>query len=458
MFVRRVSSLSLLVIGLSSAHADTLHVAGGGDDDGPGSAARPWRTLQHAAEQVHAGDVVEVAAGSYRGFALHRAGTADAPIRFRAAPGAVITSDNADTPDGISLERAAHVVIEGFTIRGASRFGIRVQGAAEVALFRNRVEGAGVSGIAAEFADDLVIEDNVVAGAQRAHGLDLAGGDRPRVIGNQVSDAARDGVHVDGAIKRGGDGVVRGARIEENTVWGNGAAGVLLDGAADAVVATNVVWANRGAAVAAIREDGGAASSGLRLVGNTLVAPEGAWALRLRERAVNAVLGNDLLLSLDPARGAIDASIDSLLGLASDHNLVTPRFTLDGGATTVDLAGWRIRTKADLGSQAAVAEAVFVDVGRAEFALRPGSPAIDRGDDRLATARDARRMTRVVGAHVDVGALEACRGACQPVAGGSPAVIGGGGGCGGKGRGAAAPALLVAWALRRRRVRPARAA
>ncbi|HEY2253796.1 MAG TPA: hypothetical protein VGH74_22130, partial [Planctomycetaceae bacterium] len=91
------------------------YVAATGSDAADGSSARPWHTLQHAADRVNAGTTVHVRAGRYAGFQLTRSGMQDRPITFHAEKGAVI-----DTPhpgeDGINLEGACYVVIEGFEV------------------------------------------------------------------------------------------------------------------------------------------------------------------------------------------------------------------------------------------------------------------------------------------------------------------------------------------------------
>ena len=106
----------------------TYYVSPSGDDGAAGSSAAPLQTLQVAANKVKAGDTVIVRAGTYTtGFNLSASqdGTAAAPITFKADPGAVITGDNRVTPDAINLEGASWVVIDGFTIRGATRTGVR---------------------------------------------------------------------------------------------------------------------------------------------------------------------------------------------------------------------------------------------------------------------------------------------------------------------------------------------
>src|SRR5438128_9832966 len=103
----------------------TFYVAPTGADAAGGSLAAPWRTLQHAADAVRAGDTVVVEPGAYAGMYLSTSGTASAPITFQAQAGVSITTPNASTSDGINLEGASYVVIDGFNISGMPRAGIR---------------------------------------------------------------------------------------------------------------------------------------------------------------------------------------------------------------------------------------------------------------------------------------------------------------------------------------------
>jgi hypothetical protein len=68
------------------------HVAPGGSDVAPGTAAAPWRTLDHAARMAAPGATVLLAPGDYarRGHItrLDRDGTAARPITFSGTPGA----------------------------------------------------------------------------------------------------------------------------------------------------------------------------------------------------------------------------------------------------------------------------------------------------------------------------------------------------------------------------------
>ncbi|HEX3598818.1 MAG TPA: hypothetical protein VHU84_01675 [Lacipirellulaceae bacterium] len=117
-----------------TANATQFYVSTTGSDSAAGTSASPWRTLQHAADAVGAGDNVNVLPGSYAGFDLRHSGTAAAPISFSAQPGVVINAAsqvrqrNGVFLDGINLEDASYVVVDGFSISGMPEAGVRSVG------------------------------------------------------------------------------------------------------------------------------------------------------------------------------------------------------------------------------------------------------------------------------------------------------------------------------------------
>jgi hypothetical protein len=137
-------------------------VAPSGSDTASGASASPWRTLQKAANTVRAGDTVIVRAGTYAGMDLWTSGAAGAPIVFSAEPGVVVNTRNARTPDGLNLEGASHVVIEGFTVSGLPRAGIRSVVNHHVTIRSNTGDLNGRWGILTGFSDDLLIEGTTV--------------------------------------------------------------------------------------------------------------------------------------------------------------------------------------------------------------------------------------------------------------------------------------------------------
>lgn len=86
--VRLLAPVTLLVVSTGS-EAREWFVAKTGADINPGDAARPLSTIQRAAELAEPGDTVTVRAGIYRERVdPRRGGTVDAPIVYRAQPGA----------------------------------------------------------------------------------------------------------------------------------------------------------------------------------------------------------------------------------------------------------------------------------------------------------------------------------------------------------------------------------
>ena len=65
---RSLMAIAALVLILTAAAAQagtTYYVSTSGRDMNPGTIGAPWRTIQHAANTVHAGATVDVRAGVY---------------------------------------------------------------------------------------------------------------------------------------------------------------------------------------------------------------------------------------------------------------------------------------------------------------------------------------------------------------------------------------------------------
>lgn len=158
-------------------------------------------------------------------------GTASAPITFDAQPGATITSRNADTADGIDLEPGDnYIVINGFTVNNASgtitRAGIRVTGSDHVTVTNNNVDSCGTWGIFTGFANNIDIENNVTSRSQTGHGIYVSNSSvNPIVRGNTVWGNYASGIQLNGDISQGGNGLITGALIADNIIYDNGVAG-----------------------------------------------------------------------------------------------------------------------------------------------------------------------------------------------------------------------------------------
>jgi hypothetical protein len=87
-------------------------VSPSGDDANPGTVGSPWRTLQHAADSVSPGDVVQVRAGVYQEtLQIEKDGRQDEPIQFEAYPGEI------PIIEGIEFGRQTCVTISGSYVK-----------------------------------------------------------------------------------------------------------------------------------------------------------------------------------------------------------------------------------------------------------------------------------------------------------------------------------------------------
>jgi hypothetical protein len=160
------------------------------------------------------------------------------------------------------------------------------------------------------------------------HGIYVGNsGDRPVIRSNHVWGNSGSGIHMNGDLSQGGDGVISGAVVEGNVIHGNGRTG----------------------------------GSGIN---------------------------GDGLQSSRIVRGAIDISAESLSGFVSESNAVTGRFTMNGGNSVLTLAAWRQATGQDLHSFTSTAAALFADTAAGGYHLRGCSGTrhgadADRRDHRL---------------------------------------------------------------------------
>ena len=384
-----------------------------GSDAASGSALAPWRTLQHAADVVGPGTRVTVRPGNFVGFYLETSGTPAAPIEFFAEPGVLINQPNATTNDGINLEGASHIIIDGFRVAGMPRAGVRSVGFAddfaEFVTVRNvEATNNGVWGIFTGHVDDLLIEDNRTSGSLDEHGIYVSNsGDRPIIQNNTIWGNHGSGIHMNGDLSQGGDGIISGALVSGNIIYDNGliGSGINMDGVQNSLIENNLIYDNHSSGISLYQIDAGGPAKNNVVVNNTVhIASDGRWALNVQDGSTGNKAFNNILISDHATRGAIDVCGDCRPGFVSDYNVVIPKFTSDG--TNYSLAQWRTATGNDTHSLVATAAALFVNPAAGDYHLLPTSPARDAGTATLAPAFDLDRTPRPIGAKFDVGAYE----------------------------------------------------
>ncbi len=391
----------------------TFYVAPTGDDTANGSSATPWKTLQRAAQNAQPGDLIIARPGRYAGLYLSQSGTAANPITFQGEPGAIIDSRNPTTTDGINLEGASYIVIEGLSLQNGgtiTRAGIRSVTNHHIVIRNNYIDNMGRWGILTGFSDDVTIEHNVTSRSQIEHGIYVSNSCvNPIVRNNVVWGNNANGIHMNGDVSLGGNGLVLNALVEKNIIYDNGRAGgsgINGDGVQHSKIVNNLLYNNHASGISLYRIDGADGAKNNLVAYNTiLMASDGRWALNIQNGSTGNRVRNNVLYNSHSFRGSIDISGDSLTGFTSDHNIVMERFTTDGG-TVLNLAQWRQNTGQDQHSLVALPAALFINAAGNDYHLTATSPARDAGTVLAEVTADREGTVRPMGPTSDIGAYE----------------------------------------------------
>lgn len=445
--------------------AAEYHVGGtGASDSNPGTVGSPWATLQKAADTVIAGDTVFVHAGTYKGFEIaNKSGTSSSRIVFKADSGVTI-NENASgihNKDGINLEMASYITIDGFILVGSrnsstSRAGIRVVGNGDdaagvfstgVIIKNNKCSQWGIWGIFCGFAENITIENNECSESAKEHGIYFSNSaDNPIIRGNRVWGNANAGIHVNSDIDSGNlanpkvDGIIRNALIENNIIYENGdgyvgvfdsstggGSAINMDGVQDSLVQNNLLYNNHASGISLYRVDGAEGAKNNTIVNNTIIMAQyknGTSATRYCLNIVGAgtpytpssgnTIFNNIFYNLG-TRGSITVDDGSRANMKSDYNICEDYFLTvndadSGGDLVRDITSWRT-----LGFDAnsivvslAQMKALFTDYDNKDYSLVLGSSAISFGattfNSKSAPTTDINANTRSVA--YDVGAYE----------------------------------------------------
>jgi hypothetical protein len=145
-------------------------------DTNPGSSARPWRTLQKAANTLVAGQTVKILPGTYyEKLTPANSGNAAAYITFTADPGSVILDGSGVTMsadargDGmVQIQGKSFIKVQNLTIRNASVNCVNISDnssgtrASHIEISALTLQNCNKVGIRARFSDQLLIKDNLI--------------------------------------------------------------------------------------------------------------------------------------------------------------------------------------------------------------------------------------------------------------------------------------------------------
>lgn len=394
------------------------YVSTTGSDSNDGTYARPWRTLQRAANI--ATGVVNIRGGTYAGFLLKRSG-----LTFVSYPGETVTvsgGTNVIFIDGVSSATLRNLVIRGAV--GPRGSGVLVGSSSNVRIEGSTIRDNRSYGVRTWHSTYVTIKGNEIT--KNDEGVRLS----YRATGNQVLDNRiyhNDRMIDDSSPDQGGGiGVVflqsTGAVLAKgNQVWGNRApdrtygydgGAFEIFGASDVTITENVMWDNkhvmetgtaggyecrnnkftRNVAYAASTKPGYAHGLLFTCMSDSVVANNTMRGFD--QAAVNIVnqasykyggsierltLRNNILVSDGPA---IYYLHDVPSSVSVDRNLIWNR----GGTSMAYVVGSgsihgfsNLQSRTGLDRNGFNADPRFVDLGGHDYRLQTTSPAIDRG-------------------------------------------------------------------------------
>jgi hypothetical protein len=361
----------------ASAHAASLYLSPGGSDAAPCTAAAPCQSFDRAYHVAHPGDVVEVAAGSYADQTINDDASKDgqvAPVWIRGAAGAtpVITD---------LLSYASNVHYQGFKVVGGQP---DVRGGHDVTV------------------EDMQATNFYITGPVR--GVTFRGGDYGPYVstggGAQIKTATAGGDDPDPAAQPQ-DILIDGVSMHDYTV---------PSGSSAHLDCLHVFYHARLTVRNSRFEN--CKHYGILLGSNGTGQSEGD------------VIENNFFGGAEVAgfglRGGPGEDFDNVVVRYNSGGIITPQ-TTNGLHNVVWLANaandigtcrdgleYRLNvvTTGGCGPTDRKADPAFVAPAQGNFHLKPGSPAIDRGDPSAYPADDIDRHGRFAGAAPDVGAHE----------------------------------------------------
>jgi hypothetical protein len=406
-----------------TAAQNVYYVSTTGNDGWDGSEATPWATLQHAVDTISAGDTILVKPGTYAGAHIDSSGTASQPKTLKAqTAGTVLLNQpgsGAVRSGIIENEYADYWVIDGFEIdcnSGAYR-GIDVREAWQVTISNNVVYEAMYTGIFTAFCDYLLVEDNVVYDSGE-HGIYTSNSaDNFTIRGNVSYNNSVNGIHMNGDVSQGGDGIMSYCLVEKNVCYNNGASGINCDGVEESEFSNNLLYETRSKGFSLYGIDADISSRNNLLTNNTVLTDRtgtvGYYCVFINHNdgglpaPVGNKLYNNILYNYRPetTRGSICVASSGEVNFESNYNVVMEYFGIDDNAQILNFSQWQARGY-DLNSIQAADTALFVDPTGDDFHLKSDSPAKDAGTTRAEVTDDIEGNSRPQGSAYDIGCYE----------------------------------------------------
>lgn len=327
-----------------------------------------------------------VADGTYAGFDFrNKNGTASSPVVFKAiGNNCLINLKGPIRQDGINIENADYVIVDGFIVNGmlGNGNGIRLVNS-DFCVVRNcRCDNNAERGIFTGFTDDILIEHNVCTNSVDEHGIYVSNSsDRPIVRFNTCFGNNNIGIHMNGDLSAGEDGIIHDAQIYGNVLYENGqAAGINLDGVLNPLIFNNLIYNNHTAqGIALFKQDGAVSTKGAKIFNNTIIVPsDGRWGILVRDSSnIGTEIYNNIILNFHSWRGCI--AVEDTAQFNSDYNILHNKMSANGDGSTIPLVQWQ---ELGLDTHSQLADplgAIFENPANNDYHLTSSSQALDTG-------------------------------------------------------------------------------
>jgi|GEM_PF-1132822 len=392
----------------------SYYVNGSGLDTNDGSAAHPFREIRKALTVVAPGDTVLVSNGTYLGFDIKsQHGTINAWITITAPEHNAtinVTTDRSDNRDTVFITDSSFFIIDGLRSFNANRAAMRIDSSNNITVSNVTFGNNAVWGIFTDFSDDTIIENSELYGSGSQHGIYFSNSpDHPIARNNTIHDNFGCGIHNNGDISMGGDGLVQSALIENNIIYNNGAgggAGINMDGAQGSTVRNNILYNNHASGITVYHGDASSGPLNDKYYHNTIDMPaDGRYALQIQGSVGPVMVRNNILYNRNPNHGGLSyGDANDVANTDSDYN-VMDRMTPDDWNTLLTLAQWQAQGH-ETHSFSALPSALFVDYNNRDYHLSSNSSAIDKGQNISTVVFDRDNNPRPSGNASDIGAYE----------------------------------------------------
>ncbi len=396
--------------------ATNYYVSNSGSDSNSGlNLNDAFLTIQHAADLVMQGDTIFVADGTYAGFDLrNKSGVNGSPIVFKATGvNVLINQSGYIRDDGINIEDADYIVIDGFIVNDMTGTGngIRLANADNCVIRNCSCNNNSKRGIFTAFTDNILIENNICTNSILEHGIYVSNSsDNPVIRYNECYGNNGAGIHMNGDLSSGGDGVISNAIIYGNKLHdNNGAAGINMDGLENPVLYNNLIYNNHySQGMALFQQDGAIVTSGAKIYNNTIIVPsDGRWGILLKGGAnINTKIYNNIIINQHTWRGCI--AIENTSSFTSNYNILNDKMSVNGDGSSISLVSWQ-NYGFDSNSQLAGSlSSIFIDYLNNNYDLVATSQAIDTGTNLVSSlvTDDINENPRPIGGNYDIGAYE----------------------------------------------------